>query len=183
MSFLGNTVRKSKKKIIVVSVIILAVAGLGVGGWYGYQYYLKQSAINKYSSLSVEEKAVENTNLFEKVDTKAAKGDYAGAMQLLNEALAIRAKVEDKVDIYFKKATVAQNMEKYDDAYAAAEEAEKLLPSDQTAYILAQIAEAKNDRSDAIAKYELFVSRFKPQDPLDLSTLVNVKNKIEALKK
>lgn len=171
----SNNNKRSKiknKKTLVVIVILIAVLVLA-GGIYLLLFFNKSvSDIDNKTDAEVSQQAINSI----------IKGDYNGGQKILDDLLNRASTPSDQAWIYIQKASVAVNLNKYDEAYGFAQKAEELYPDINSAQMMALAAVKKGDKADAIVKYELAKSRItgtSGMDDLDRETIQGEINKLK----
>lgn len=172
-----------KKKAIVIAGVLLLVAGIGVAGWFSYPLIKKQLDIFTFNSLGDESKSQRNGETYSSARRSALDGSYESGQKLLDDELSIRTSNKDIADIYDLKAMLAYNEKQYEKSLEYAMKVDQLVPTSDSAYMIAKVYEALGDRFNAVQYYEIFIDRFEPKNEIDETTLEDVNLTIEDLKR
>ena len=145
------------KRLLFVCVIVVVVVVLGITAWI----FLRNRARSSNNSVSASQQISTPSDL-------ANNGDYSQAQQqLAKQAAALTG--QKQVDVYVQKATIALSAQQYSDALQFAQKAESLMPSSNTAYLVAASQQALGNNTEAIKYYQLAVSRIK--NPTELQQI------------
>lgn len=140
-------------KFILIGVIVILVAA-GGSAWY-WQAHRSATTDNAgaVNQLTPQQKAVQSSQ------SLALNGDYTGAQAALDTQIAAATNPTDKGQFYETKASNALNEQKYADAKSFAEQAEKLHPTSNSAYLIAAAAEGLGDKTTAVMYYQKALDR------------------------
>lgn len=164
----------SIKKRIIIAVIAIVIVTAGVLTWlYLNNYFSNRPVVNKQDLAIVASQTAVSSII---------SGDYNGGQKALDGSLSNATNPKDQAWIYIQKASVALNLNKYTEAYDFASQAEKLSPDVNSAQMLAAAAAKKGDNADAIAKYELAISRITGKSGMDKLDIQTMQDEINRLK-
>lgn len=159
------------RTVLIIGAIIAIASG-------AYLLFAWRQAVKE--NTSTDETVRGATDL---ADRTAAGGKYDQAQAIIDAEIRKDGDVKLDVDLYIQKAVIALNAKKYDDALAAALKAEGLAASYQTASLVAQIAEQKGDKAQAITYYQYLLDRMTDQQKeLAPYEVEDIQSKIKALK-
>ena len=147
-----------KKKLFVMVSFFLGV--FIIGGVFAYLIFFAKPN----NELSNGKDTGINYSLAELANQTAAKGDYEGGQNTINQALNNTVKDTDKVVLYIEQSMLALNNKKYEDSYTYAQKAENIAKSKLTSRVIAQIAEAAGDKIKALEYYNMTISRYSEEE-------------------
>jgi len=180
--------RKHKKKHsnrkFIITIIIVGVVALLAGGIF---YYIQSSQKNvvknpaKERELTPIEQAEEVSS---KAQGQAALGKVADAYKAYDEAIAKSNDAKIKSWLLVNKAITAINSKKLTEAAEFARQAEAVLPTYSTSQAMAQVAEARGDKSSATKYYQKTIERYTTEakdTPFYEGDLATFKAKVKEL--
>jgi tetratricopeptide (TPR) repeat protein len=169
---LASKLRKHSVLLKRVFIIVTILTIIGISVWIYINNNRKSITNNDDQTDTASSEAVGNI----------ISGNYDAGQKVLDDSLDKTTDAKEQAWIYIQKASVAVNLNKYDEAYDFAKKAEELNPDINSAQMMAVAAAKKGDNTDAIAKYQLALSRITGTSGMDDLDRSSIQTEIDKLK-
>lgn len=159
---------RNTKKRVIIGVVIAVLLITAVVLPLTLMSKSDEPAVKKDES--VQPKVVGNLSELkpegpvEQSSAKAASGDYAGAQQILDDALKSEKDADERHELLTQKANNAINAGKYSDALTYTEQAKQTVDSFKANVLIGRIYERMGQPQSAIAPYQKALELIK-DDP------------------